>query len=153
MSAKKTTKTITAQSKGFSDDEKAAMRERVKELKAEERMNKDRAAGEKAVLAAIAAMKEPDRAKAKRLHAIITATAPQLSPKTWYGMPAYADKDGKVVCFFQAAQKFKYRYATLGFQDAANLDEGAMWSVAFALKELTAAEEAKISALVKKAVS
>jgi uncharacterized protein YdhG (YjbR/CyaY superfamily) len=104
------------------------------------------------VLAAIAAMQEPDRAMAKRLHAIIKASAPALSPKTWYGMPAYA-KDGKVVCFFQSAQKFKTRYATFGFSDTANLDEGALWPVAFALKELTATEEARISALVKKAVS
>ena len=111
----------------------------------------DKADGESAVLAAIAALQEPDRAMAKRLHAIIKASAPALSPKTWYGMPAYA-KDGKVVCFFQSAQKFNTRYATLGFSDAANLDEDALWPVAFALKELTAAEEAKIGALVKKAV-
>ena len=128
------------------------MKERAKELKAEERANKDKAEGESAVLAAIAAMQEPDRAMAKRLHAIIKASAPALSPKTWYGMPAYA-RDGKVVCFFQSAQKFNTRYATLGFNDTANLDEGALWPTAFALKELTAAEEAKIGALVKKAAS
>jgi uncharacterized protein YdhG (YjbR/CyaY superfamily) len=137
--------------KGFTDEERAAMKARVQELKSERRANKDKAEGESAVLAAIAALQEPDRAMAKRLHAIITASAPALSPKTWYGMPAYA-KDGKVVCFFQSAQKFKTRYATFGFSDAANLDEGALWPVAFALKGLTAAEEARIVALVKKAV-
>jgi uncharacterized protein YdhG (YjbR/CyaY superfamily) len=139
-------------SKGFTDEERAAMKARAQELKAEARANKDKAEGESAVLAAIAAMQEPDRAMAKRLHAIIKASAPALSPKTWYGMPAYA-KDGKVVCFFQSAQKFNTRYATFGFSDTANLDEGALWPVAFALKELSAAEEARISALVKKAVS
>jgi hypothetical protein len=139
-------------SKGFTDEEKAAMRNRAQELKAEARASKNKAEGESAVLAAIAAMQEPDRAMAKRLHAIITASAPDLWPKTWYGMPAYA-KDGKVVCFFQSAQKFNTRYATLGFSDEAKLDEGAMWPVAFALKELTAADEARISALVKKAVN
>ncbi|HEX7621659.1 MAG TPA: DUF1801 domain-containing protein [Anaerolineales bacterium] len=144
--------TINKKSKGFTDEERAAMKARAQELKAEARANKDKAEGESAVLAAIAAMQEPDRAMAKRLHAIIKASAPALSPKTWYGMPAYA-KDGKVVCFFQGAQKFKTRYATFGFSDAANLDEDALWPVAFALKELTAAEEAKIGALVKKAVS
>jgi len=113
----------------------------------------EKADGESAVLAAIAEMKEPDRAMGKRLHAVIKASAPALSPKTWYGMPAYANKDGKVVCFFQSAQKFKSRYATFGFNDSANLDEGAMWPTSFALKELTAAEEARIGALVKKAVS
>ncbi len=128
------------------------MKARAQELKAEARADKDKAEGERAVLAAIAEMREPDRAMAKRLHAIIQASAPALSPKSWYGMPAYA-KDGKVVCFFQSAQKFKTRYATFGFNDTASLDEGAMWPTAFALKELTAAEEAKISALVKKAVS
>ena len=138
--------------KGFTDAERAAMKERAQELKAEARANKDKAEGESAVIAAIAKMQEKDRAMAKRLHAIIKASAPVLSPKTWYGMPAYA-KDGKVVCFFQSAQKFNTRYATFGFSDAANLDEGDLWSVAFALKELTAAEEARISALVKKAVS
>jgi hypothetical protein len=149
----KSTAVINKKSKGFTDEEKAAMRNRAQELKAEARADKDKAAGESAVLAAIAAMKEPDRAMAKRLHAIIKASAPALSPKTWYGMPAYANKDGKVVCFFQAAQKFNTRYATLGFSDAANLDEGAMWPNSFALKELTATEEERIGALVKKAVS
>jgi len=146
-------KEMQKSAKGFTDEERAAMKERAQELKAEARASKDRAVGESAVLAAIAAMKEPDRAMATRLHAIITASAPTLSPKTWYGMPAYANKDGKVICFFQAASKFNTRYATFGFQHDANLDEGAMWPVAFALKELTAAEEARISALVKKAVS
>src|SRR5215212_5839688 len=145
MSAKK--------SKGFTNEERAAMRERAQELKAEERANKNRAEGESDVLAKIAEMPEPDRAMAERLHAIIKASAPALSPKTWYGMPAYANKDGKVVCFFQSAQKFNARYATLGFSDEANLDEGAMWPTSFALKELTATEEAKIGALVKRAVS
>ncbi len=149
-SAKSTT-AVSKKSKGFTDEERAAMKARAQELKAEARANKDKAAGENAVLAAIAAMREPDRAMAKRLHAIIKASAPALSPKTWYGMPAYA-KDGNVVCFFQSAQKFNSRYATLGFSDKANLDEGAMWPAVFALKELTAAEEARISALVKKAV-
>jgi hypothetical protein len=135
-------------SKGFTDEERAAMKERVQELKA----TADKADGERAVLAKIAEMQEPDRSMAKRLHAIIKASAPALSSRTWYGMPAYA-KDGEVVCFFQPAQKFKTRYATLGFSDAANLDEGAMWPVVFALKELTATEEARIGALVKKAVS
>ena len=143
----------TQKSKGFTDEEKAAMKERAKELKAEARAEKDKAAGESDVLAKIAEMQGSDRAMAERLHAIIKASAPTLSPKTWYGMPAYADQDGKVVCFFQAAQKFNTRYATFGFQDTANLDEGAMWPTSFALKELTAAEEAKIAALVKKAVS
>ena len=130
------------------------MKERAQELKAEARHGQraDQADGESDVLAKIAEMPEPDRAMAKRLHAIIKASAPALSPKTWYGMPAYA-KDGKVVCFFQSAQKFKSRYATFGFSDKANLDEGAMWPTSFALKELTAAEEARIGALVKKAVS
>jgi hypothetical protein len=128
------------------------MKERAKELKAEERANKNKAEGESDVLAKIAEMPEPDRAMAKRLHEIIRASAPILSPKTWYGMPAYA-KDGKVVCFFQSAHKFNSRYATFGFNEDANLDEGAMWPTSFALKELTATEEARISALVKKAVS
>lgn len=150
-SAKSTT-AINKKSKGFTDEERAAMKERARELKAEARANKDKADGESSVLAKIAEMPEPDRAMAKRLHAIIKASAPALSPKTWYGMPAYA-KDDKVVCFFQSAHKFKARYATLGFNDSANLDEGAMWPTAFALKELTAADEARISALVKKAVS
>ncbi|HWP42005.1 MAG TPA: DUF1801 domain-containing protein [Blastocatellia bacterium] len=140
--------------RGFTEEERAAMKERAKELKAAARRGSraDEADGESAVLAKIAEMPEPDRAMGKRLHAIIKASAPALSPRLWYGMPAYA-KDGKVVCFFQSAQKFKTRYATLGFSDAANLDEGALWPVAFALKELTAAEEARIGALVKKAVS
>jgi uncharacterized protein YdhG (YjbR/CyaY superfamily) len=137
MSQKKTTQK-------FTDEERAAMKERAKELKAE--------AGESDVLAKIAEMPQPDRAMGKRLHEIIKASAPALSPKTWYGMPAYA-KDGKVVCFFQSAQKFNSRYATFSFSDQANLDEGAMWPTSFALKELTATEEAKISALVKRAVS
>ena len=148
MSAKKPAKSTPAKtSKGFTADERAAMRERAAELKAEA----NKADGEKILLAQIAKMPEPDRAMAKRIHAIVTAAAPALSPKTWYGMPAYA-KDGKVVCFFQDAHKFKARYATLGFSDQANLDEGSMWPTSFALKKLTAAEEAKIGALVKKAV-
>jgi uncharacterized protein YdhG (YjbR/CyaY superfamily) len=137
---------------GFTAEEKAAMRNRAKELKAEERANKNRAEGESAALAAIAEMPEPDRVMAQRIHEIITASAPYLWPRTWYGMPAYA-RDGKIVCFFQAAAKFNARYATLGFNDTANLDEGGMWPTAFALTELTAAEEARISALVKQAVS
>ena len=139
---------------GFTDEERGAMRERVEELKAAAGRGPraGKADGESAVLAKIAAMRAPDRAVGERLHAIIKASAPVLSPKLWYGMPAYA-KDGKVVCFFQSAQKFKTRYATLGFSDQANLDEGAMWPTAFALKELTAAEEARIGAIVKKAVS
>ena len=137
----------------FTDDEKAAMKARAQELKAEARMNKDRAEGEKALLAAVAAMQDPDRSMAMRLHALVTTSAPSLAPKTWYGMPAYANKDGKVVCFFQSAQKFRARYATLGFNDTANLDEGVMWPTSFALKELTAAEDEKIAVLVKKAVS
>ena len=137
---------------GFTDEERAAMKERAQELKAEARAQKDRAQGEKDLLAKIAEMPEPDRAMATRLHAIIMQSAPTLSPKTWYGMPAYA-RDGKVVCFFQSAHKFNARYATFGFNDTANLDDGAMWPTAFALKELTPAVEAKIAALVKKAVS
>jgi uncharacterized protein YdhG (YjbR/CyaY superfamily) len=151
----KSTKSTTAtgkKSKGFTDEERAAMKERARELKAEARAGKDKAEGDRIVLAKIAEMPEPDRAMAERLHALIKASAPALSPKTWYGMPAYA-MDGKVVCFFQSAHRFKSRYATLGFSDTANLDKGAMWPTSFALKELTAAEEAKISALVKKAVS
>ncbi len=135
-----------AKSKRFTDEERAAMRERARELKA------GKADGESDVLAKIAEMGEPDRAMAERLHALVKASAPDLSPRTWYGMPAYA-KDGKVVCFFQSAQKFKSRYATLGFSDKANLDEGAMWPTSYALKELTAAEEARIGALVKQAMS
>ncbi|PKO11999.1 MAG: hypothetical protein CVU39_26430 [Chloroflexi bacterium HGW-Chloroflexi-10] len=146
------TAAINKKSDRFTNEEKAAMKERAKELKAEARASKDREAGENTVLAAIAAMQEPDRSIAERLHAIIKASAPDLSPKTWYGMPAYA-RDGKVVCFFQSAQKFNTRYATLGFNDTAKLDEGDLWPVAFGLTKLTATEEAKISALVKKAVS
>jgi len=146
---KKSAKSTTGKvSKGFTDEERAAMRERAKELKAAA----GKADEEGAVLAKIAEMAAPDRAIGKRLHAIVKASAPALSPKLWYGMPAYA-KDGKVVCHFQDAQKFKTRYATFGFSDAANLDDGALWPVAFALKELTAAAEARIGALVKKAVS
>jgi hypothetical protein len=139
---------------GFTDEERVAMKERVQELKAAPRRGPraDKAEGESAVLAKIAEMPEPDRAMGERLHAVIKASAPALSPRLWYGMPAYA-KDGKVVCFFQSAQKFKTRYATLGFMHEANLDEGAMWPTAFALTELTAADEARIGALVKKAVS
>ena len=133
-----------AKAKSWTADERAAMKERVNELKGMD--------GEKVLLAKIAEMKEPDRGMAKRLHALVTAAAPSLEPKTWYGMPAYANKDGKVVCFFQSAQKFKSRYATFGFSDVAKLDEGAMWPTGFALKELTAADEARIVALVKKAV-
>jgi len=139
-------------SKGFTDEERAAINERAKELKAEARANKKKAEGESDLLAKIAEMQGPDRAIAERLHEIIKASAPALSPKTFYGMPAYA-KDGKVICFFQSAQKFSTRYATLGFSDAAKLDEGAMWATSFALKELTATEEAKISALVNRALS
>jgi uncharacterized protein YdhG (YjbR/CyaY superfamily) len=149
-SAKRTTATGKT-SKGFTDDERAAMKARAQELKAEARGKKSKADGEREVLAAIAAMKDPDRAMAKRLHAIIKTSAPDLAPKTWYGMPAYA-KEGKVVCFFQSGQKYNSRYSTFGFQDAANLDDGAMWPTAFALTELTAADEARIAALVKKAV-
>jgi uncharacterized protein YdhG (YjbR/CyaY superfamily) len=145
----KSAKSTTAsgmKSKGFTDEERAAMKERLQEMKA------DTADGESEVLAKINEMDEPDRAMAKRLHAIIKASAPGLSPRLWYGMPAYA-KDGKIICHFQNAQKFKMRYATLGFSDKANLDDGALWPVAYALKELTAAEEARIVDLVKKAVS
>jgi uncharacterized protein YdhG (YjbR/CyaY superfamily) len=156
MSAKKTTqksaKRTAASNKkstGFTAEERAAMKERAQELKAEAR----KADGESALLTKIAEMPKADRAIGKRLHEIVKTGAPALSPKTWYGMPAYANKDGKVVCFFQSAHKFKSRYATLGFTDEANLDEGAMWPTYFALKELTAAEEAKVVRLVKKAVS
>ena len=145
MSAKK--------SGGFTKEERAAMRERAREQKAEARAEKNRAQGEGAVLAKIAEMRGPDRAMAERLHEIVKASAPALSPRTWYGMPAYANKDGKVVCFFQSAQKFDSRYATLGFSDEANLDEGAMWPTSFALTEWTPAEEERIGALVQKAVS
>jgi uncharacterized protein YdhG (YjbR/CyaY superfamily) len=144
-------KTAGKASRGFTAEERAAMKERAQELKAAARRS-GKADGESDVLAKIAEMPEPDRAMAERLHAIVRAGAPNLSPRTWYGMPAYA-RDGKVVCFFQSAQKFKTRYATLGFSDQANLDEGAMWPTAYALKELTAADEARISELVKRAVS
>ncbi|HSD30327.1 MAG TPA: DUF1801 domain-containing protein [Gemmatimonadales bacterium] len=143
----KSTPAIRKRAKGFTDEERSAMKERAQELR-----RVDKADGESAVLAKIAAMPEPDRAMGKRLHAIVKASAPVLSPRLWYGMPAYA-KDGKVVCFFQSAQKFKTRYATFAFSDAANLDAGPLWPTAFALKELTATEEARIGALVKKAVS
>jgi uncharacterized protein YdhG (YjbR/CyaY superfamily) len=136
-------------SKGFTDNEKAAMKARARELKAEA----EKVEGENAVLAAIAAMQEPDHSIAKRLHTTIKDSAPGLLPKTWYGMPAYANKDGKIVCYFRDRQKFKERYAMFGFNDTANLDEGAMWPIAFALKELTAADESRIATLVKKAVS
>ena len=147
-------RTADRAAKGFTDQERAAMKERAGELKAAARRGPraDKADGESAVLAKIAEMPEPDRAMGERLHAVIKASAPALSPRLWYGMPAYAN-DGDVVCFFQSAQKFKTRYATLGFTDKANLDEGAMWPTAFALTELTAADEARIGALVKKAVS
>jgi uncharacterized protein YdhG (YjbR/CyaY superfamily) len=164
-SAKKTSRKVTPESarstgtrkksEGFTDEERAAMKERARELKAEASRgagaNRNKTDGESDVLEKIAEMRGSDQAMARRLHAIIKASAPALSPKTWYGMPAYA-RDGKVVCFFQSAQKFKSRYATFGFSDVANLDEGAMWPTAFALKGLTAAEEARIVALVKKAV-
>ncbi|HEY1389617.1 MAG TPA: DUF1801 domain-containing protein [Ktedonobacterales bacterium] len=136
-------------SKGFTDEEKAAMRQRAKEEKAAT----SREEGERDLLEKIAEMSAHDRAMAERLHALITAIAPDLAPKTWYGQPAYANEDGKIICFFQPAAKFKTRYATFGFNDVARLDDGAMWPVAFALKELTTADEAKITALVKKAVS
>jgi uncharacterized protein YdhG (YjbR/CyaY superfamily) len=164
MSAKKATQKSARssaasgeKSEGFTAEERAAMKERARELKAEARRGtraaKDKADGERDVLAKIAEMPGPDRALATRLHAIVKASAPALAPKTWYGMPAYAAKDGKVVCYFQSAHKFKSRYATFGFSDQANLDDGAMWPTSFGLKELTAAAEAKIAALVKKAVS
>jgi uncharacterized protein YdhG (YjbR/CyaY superfamily) len=152
-SAKSTT-AVDKTSEGWTDEERAAMKERAQEVKAAARRGRraDKADGESAVLAKIAEMPEPDRALGERLHAVIKANAPALSPRLWYGMPAYA-KDGKVVCFFQAAHKFNSRYATFGFNDEANLDEGTMWPTAFALTELTAADEARIGALVKKAVS
>jgi len=140
-------------SQGFTAEERAAMKERARELKVEARMQKDRAAGESALLAAIAELPEAERPLAARVHEIITANAPALMPKTWYGMPAYANQEGKVVCFFQAAAKFNVRYATLGFNDTAHLDDGAMWPTAFALLELTPAVEARIAALVRQAVS
>ncbi len=146
-------KDTTKKSTGFSAEEKAAARARVQELKAEARASKDRAAGEQALLAKIASMKGSDRTMAKRIHEIVTANAPDLMPKTWYGMPAYANKDGNVVCFFQDAAKFKARYATLGFNGPAHLDEGNMWATSFALIKLAPADEEKIAALVKKAVS
>jgi uncharacterized protein YdhG (YjbR/CyaY superfamily) len=159
MSAKKATqkpaKSTSAsgkKSKGFTDEERAAMKERAKELKAEARRAKSREDGERDLLARIAEMPMADRAMAKKVHAIVKASAPALMPKTWYGMPAYANEDGKVVCYFRSADKFKERYATLGFNATANLDEGAMWPTSFALTEVSAAEEAKIAALVKKAV-
>lgn len=148
--AKKSAESTTAKGKtikGFSDEERAAMKERYQELKA------DKTDGESVLLAKIAEMPEPDRTISKRLHTIIKASAPTLIPKTWYGMPAYANKDGKIVCFFQSAHKFKTRYMTIGFSDTANLDEGTMWPITFALKKLTSAEEEKIATLVKKAVS
>jgi uncharacterized protein YdhG (YjbR/CyaY superfamily) len=148
MSSRKATPQSVETSKGFTAEERAAMKDRVQELKAD---RSGKADGESDVLAAIAKMPEPDRAMAKRLHTIVRNNAPALAPRTWYGMPAYA-KDGKVVCFFRGAHKFKERYAMFGFNDAANLDKGAMWPVAFALKELTAADEAKLASLVKKAV-
>jgi uncharacterized protein YdhG (YjbR/CyaY superfamily) len=150
--AAKNTTAIGEKGQGFTDEERAAMKERAQELKAAARADKDRTEGENTLLAKIAEMPEPDRSMAERIHAIIKASAPDLWPKTWYGMPAYA-KDGKVVCFFQSAHKFNARYATLGFNDTANLDEGVMWPTSFALKELTATEEARISELVKKAAS
>jgi uncharacterized protein YdhG (YjbR/CyaY superfamily) len=150
MSAKGTATGKTSQ--GFTADERAAMKERARELKAEERASKNRADGERDLLAKVAEMPEPDRVMAERLHALVTATAPDLVPKTWYGMPAYA-RDGKIVLFFQSADKFNARYATLGFNDTATLDDGAMWPTSFALTELTAAEEERIVALVKRAVS
>ena len=146
------TTAIGKTSKGFTDEERAAMKARAQELKTEARANADKAEGESAVLAAIAAMPGPDRTMGERLHAVIKASTPALSPKLWYGMPAYA-KDGKVICFFRSGQKFKERYMTLGFNNEAKLDQGHMWPITFALKELTAAEESKIGALVKKAVS
>jgi uncharacterized protein YdhG (YjbR/CyaY superfamily) len=147
----KSTRKDTQKSDGFSDVERAAMKERAKELKAEARADMDRAAGEKDLLSKLAEMPEPDRSMGMRIHKIITTSVPELSPKTWYGMPAYA-RDGKVVCFFQSGQKFKTRYCTFGFNEAANLDEGTLWPTAYALTELTAAAEAKIISLVEKAV-
>jgi len=146
--ANKSAKATSKSASGFSADEKAAMRDRVRELKAE----KNKADGEAALLAKVASLPEPDRSMATRLHAIVKAAAPQLAAKTWYGMPAYADAEGKVVCFFQPASRFGARYATFGFNDTAKLDDGAMWATAFALQTLSAAEEKKIAALVKRAV-
>lgn len=149
---KSASKKETQDSRGFTAEERAAMKERARELKAEARANKGRADGERDILAKIAEMPEPERSMAARLHEIITTSAPDLVPKTWYGMPAYANAEGKVVCFFQSASKFETRYATLGFNDSANLDEGDMWPVSYALKRLTDAEESRIIALVKRAV-
>jgi len=153
MADRKKTTTIDKGSRGFTAEERAAMRERAKELKAEERSKKDRAAGERDLLAKIAEMPESDRSMAERIHAVVTASAPDLAPKTWYGMPAYANADGKVVCFFTPAAKFKERYATFGFNAGAKLDEGSMWPTSWALTKLTAADEQRIGELVKKAVS
>lgn len=153
--SQKSATTTTSTRKGgkvFSKEERAAMQERARELKAEARANKDRAAGEADLLAKVAEMPEPDRVMAERIHAIVTDTAPELMPKTYYGMPAWA-RDGKVVCFFKPAFKFQERYATFGFEDKARLDDGSMWPTAYALTKLTAAGEAKIAELVKKAVS
>jgi uncharacterized protein YdhG (YjbR/CyaY superfamily) len=143
---------MSTRSEGFTDAEKAAMKERARELKAEERMNRSRAEGEKAIREKIAEMSEPDRSMAERIHAVVTKAAPGLMPRTWYGMPAYA-RDGKVLCYFTPAEKFESRYATFGFNDTANLDDGAMWPTSFALAKLTAAEEKRIAALVEQAVS
>jgi uncharacterized protein YdhG (YjbR/CyaY superfamily) len=151
--ASKSRAATAAKSKGFTADERAAMQERARELKAEARASKNREAAEADLLAKISEMPESDRVMAERIHAVVTASAPALFPKTWYGMPAYANADGKIVCFFQAADKFKARYATFGFNDDARLDDGSMWPTAWALTKLTAADEAKIGALVKKAVS
>jgi uncharacterized protein YdhG (YjbR/CyaY superfamily) len=150
---KTSAKSRATKAKAFTAEERAAVRARAQELKAEARANRNRAGGERDLLASIAEMEGSDRALAERVHELVTASAPALMPKTWYGMPAYANEDGKVVCFFKSAAKFKSRYATLGFGDQAHLDDGAMWPTEFALKELTAAEEARIAALVKKAVS
>jgi uncharacterized protein YdhG (YjbR/CyaY superfamily) len=152
MSAKKDTQKSARKDDGFNEQERAAMKERAKELKAEARASKDKAQGENDLLAKIAEMPASDRVLAERIHEIVKANAPDLMPKTWYGMPAYA-RDGKIVCFFQSAAKFDARYATFGFNDSANLDDGAMWPISFALKEMTAAEEEKIAALVRQAVS
>ena len=146
-------KKVAEKTKMWSDEEKAAMRERAKEMKAEARMSKNKEEGEKVALATIAKMPEPDRTMAKKIHEIVKANAPDLMAKTWYGMPAYADADGKVVCFFKAASKYSTRYAILGFNDGAKLDDGNMWADSYAVAKLTSAEEAKITALVRKAVS
>jgi uncharacterized protein YdhG (YjbR/CyaY superfamily) len=152
MNAQKSTATTQKKYEGFTDEERSAMKERASELKSAARRGKKAADEESALLEKIAEMPEPERAMAERLHAIVKASAPTLAPKLWYGMPAYA-RDGKVVCFFQSAEKFKSRYATFGFNDTANIDEGTMWPTAFALMKLTADDEARIGALVKKAVS